>query len=98
MALLAHGTMVARLEGMADGSQQVSYGAQSGLSSFVRQLSARPRMGLFSVVSQISPNGAGDYEDLSVLDPTDSEQWLLMVVVQRGDDYYVLRRLYCGEG
>ena len=62
----------------------------------LRQICVRPQVGLFSVVSQISPTGADNFEDLSVLDPTDERQWLLIAVVRDGEDYIVYRRLYCG--
>ncbi|MCK4283193.1 MAG: hypothetical protein KAX44_02665, partial [Candidatus Brocadiae bacterium] len=65
------------------------------MDDFLLETSARPQLGLFSVVSQISPNGADNFEDLSVLDPTDSAQWLLLAVTGAGDDYVVYRRLYC---
>jgi len=48
-------------------------------------------------VSQISPTGAANWEDLSLLDPTDPNQALLVVVAQVGDDFFIYRRLYRGE-
>ncbi|HUT37282.1 MAG TPA: hypothetical protein VNE39_27620 [Planctomycetota bacterium] len=62
-----------------------------------RFFAAHPRVGLFSIVSQISPTGATHTEDLSVHDPTDGAEWLLIVVEEVGDDLYVYRRLYRGE-
>jgi hypothetical protein len=53
-------------------------------------------MGFFSVVSRISPTGSGNFEDLSLLDQTDSQQWLLMAVTRVGADYVVYRRMYYG--
>ena len=53
--------------------------------------------GLFSVVSQISPTGGRDFEDLALIDPSDSRQWLLIVIVERGDELVVYRKLYTGE-
>ena len=52
---------------------------------------------LFSIISQISPNGAGDLEDLSVPGSTDSHACLLHVATQRGDDLLVYRRLLRSE-
>jgi hypothetical protein len=49
------------------------------------------------VVSQISPSGGPTFEDLAVLDPSDSGQWLVLAVERRDGNYIVYRRLYCGE-
>jgi hypothetical protein len=57
----------------------------------------RGNEGLFSAVSQISPVGGDTFEDLCLLDSTDPGQWLLIVVVRRGDDILIYRRLYHGE-
>jgi len=70
--------------------------AYSDFSNLLRQFSAYPRMGFFSVVSRISPTGSGNFEDLSLLDQTDSQQWLLMAVTRVGADYVVYRRMYYG--
>jgi hypothetical protein len=49
---------------------------------------------LFSLVSQISPSGGGNFEDLAVLDESDPGQWMIVVVSQAGDDILVYRRVY----
>ncbi|HTI51142.1 MAG TPA: hypothetical protein VL475_09325, partial [Planctomycetaceae bacterium] len=70
----------------------------SRLTSFLQDIcSASSQGGLFNIVSQISPTAGKDFEDLSLLDPSDPKQWLLVVVVERGDDLYVYRKLYAGE-
>ena len=53
---------------------------------------------LFSIISRISPNGAGDLEDLSVLDPLDANACLLHVATRRGDDLLVFRRFLRSKG
>lgn len=53
--------------------------------------------GLFAVVSQLSPTGGPDFDDLALLDPSDPRQWLLVVIVDSADDLVVYRRLYTGE-
>jgi hypothetical protein len=50
--------------------------------------------GLFAVISQISPTGGKDFEDMALLDPTDPDQWLLVVAVDRGDQLHIYRKLY----
>ncbi|MCX5662571.1 MAG: hypothetical protein NTW19_23060, partial [Planctomycetota bacterium] len=57
-------------------------------------LCARSREGLFCVVSAISPNGAADLEDLSLLDALDPDQLLVVVAQWRGTDMVFYRRLY----
>ncbi len=64
------------------------------LVELVRKVCVRPAVGLFSIVSQISPNGTGDFEDLSILDPDDAGQLLLVIVTRQGNDYVVFRRLF----
>lgn len=51
----------------------------------------------FSIVSQVSPQGSSPLEDLPLLDPTDPRQWMLIVVVQKGDQIKVYRRLHIVE-
>jgi hypothetical protein len=65
-------------------------------TTFLNQASARPQFGLFSVVSAISPTGAANFEDLTVYDPTDENQFLLVVVRKVDDGYHVFRKLYQG--
>jgi len=77
-------------------AQWVSGMPDEHVAAFLQQCSARPRMGMFSVISQVSPTGAGNFEDLSVLDATASGGCLVMVVRRTGEDYVVYRRLYLG--
>ena len=64
------------------------------LVKLVPKVCVRPAVGLFSIVSQISPNGAGDFEDLAILDPDDEGQLLLVIVTRQGHDFVVYRRLF----
>ena len=64
------------------------------LMELVRKACARPAVGLFSIVSQISPNAAGDFEDLSIMDSDDANQLLLVIVTRQENDYVVFRRLF----
>jgi hypothetical protein len=50
--------------------------------------------GLRSIVSQISPTGGGNFEDVQVMDTTDSA---LVIVTQMGDDIVVYRRIFHGN-
>jgi hypothetical protein len=69
----------------------------SPLVSLVHSASVRPESGLFAVVSQISPTGGEYLEDLALLDSSDSDQWLLAVVVHRDSNWLVFRKLYRGR-
>jgi hypothetical protein len=52
--------------------------------------------GLFSLVSQISPAGSANFEDLAGLD-LDADAALLAIVTQSGDDIIVYRRFFHGN-
>jgi hypothetical protein len=56
-------------------------------------LAAPAESGLFSIVSQIAPNGAGDLEDLANVDPTQPDEWLLQIATRRDDALIVYRRM-----
>jgi hypothetical protein len=63
----------------------------------VRQLgriSARPAEGFFGLVSQISPTGGANFEDVSLLDASDLGARLVMLCVELDDGFAVYRRLY----
>ena len=55
---------------------------------------ARSPIRLFDVMYQISPTGAENFEDLTLLDETDEKQWLLVVITEEADGFKVYRRLY----
>jgi hypothetical protein len=54
------------------------------------------RQGLFSVVSQISPTGGGNFEDVPAMD-TETRDSALAIVTQSGDDIVVYRRFFYGN-
>jgi len=77
------------------GQRRVRCGRYANLADEVlNSLCVRPRQGFFTVVSQVSPTGGGDFEDVAVLDPTDESQLLIAVVVRDGQNFTVYRRLY----
>lgn len=63
-------------------------------TDFLRQTCVRPTIGLFSLVTRIAPTGGDNFEDLAVLDPTDPNQWLLVVAVESSGDLLIYRKLY----
>jgi hypothetical protein len=63
-----------------------------GWAAVLTELSRRSDGRLFSLVSRISPNGAGDLEDLSVCDPTETKACLVHIAVRQGADLQVYRR------
>ncbi|MFO1003833.1 MAG: hypothetical protein U0936_26175 [Planctomycetaceae bacterium] len=50
--------------------------------------------GIFRLVSQIAPQGAGTFEDLAICDATDSKQWVLVIMLTDGKEFQVFRKLY----
>jgi hypothetical protein len=63
-------------------------------SSFLEDTSVNVLGGLFDVVSQMSPTGGRDFEDMALVDPSDPEQWLLIVSIDHGDRLEIYRKLY----
>ncbi len=72
-------------------------GSRSNTTFLLDVCTGWPHGGLFNVVSQISPNGGTDFDDMALVDPSDPRQWLLIVMVDRGDELVVYRKLYTGE-
>ncbi|SFH92817.1 hypothetical protein [Planctomicrobium piriforme] len=67
------------------------------IAVLARQVGASPQSGLFQIFSQISPSGSGQFEDLALLDRSDPEQWLLIVVASTSPEtHFVYRRLIRG--
>lgn len=77
--------------------QRGPYSHSRSLENMIRTISTAPGYGLLGVVSQTSPTGGPNFEDLCVLDPSDPAQWLVLAVERRDGDYFIYRRLYCGE-
>ena len=61
-------------------------------AAVLTELSRRTDRRLYTLVSRISPNGAGDLEDLSAYDPSESKSCLLHMAVRQGSDLRVYRR------
>ena len=71
---------------------------QAGLFRWLYQNSVAVPRGLFGLVSGIAPKGGPDLDDLPIYDPTDTTHALLIVIVPRGDDLIIYRKLVkCGE-
>jgi hypothetical protein len=78
-----------------DGSDWKGSGwAQKEIIDLVLSASARQETGMFAVLAQVAPTGGPDFEDLALLDTSRSEDILLVVIVPRGSDLLVFRRLY----
>jgi len=73
------------------------YNPNARQSSFLDDVSVNGLGGLFAVVSQMSPTGGKDFEDMALVDASDPDQWLLIVAVDRGDDVDLYRKLYTKE-
>jgi hypothetical protein len=67
------------------------------IDPLVRSITTAPvgeKARLFNVLAQLSPTGAGNFEDLQILDSTDPDQFLLAIVMKQGDDLVVFRKLF----
>lgn len=67
--------------------------SQPELFRWLYQHSVAASFGLFTLTSQVGPTGGSDLNDLPIMDETDYRQRLLIVVVPRGDDFVVYRKL-----
>jgi hypothetical protein len=56
-------------------------------------LGRRRDRGLLAILFGVSPSGAGDLEDLAVLDDSDAATWLIHVAIGRGNDLIVFRHV-----
>jgi hypothetical protein len=63
-----------------------------GWADVMAALARRTDSGLFSIVSHVAPNGAGNLEDLAVADPARPDEWLLQFATRQGDELIVYRR------
>jgi hypothetical protein len=70
------------------------YDPNQNKTNFLDDVSVNGLGGLFAVVSQSSPTGGKDFEDMALVDPSDPEEWLLVVAVDRGNDVDLYRKLY----
>ncbi|WP_145944455.1 hypothetical protein [Fuerstiella marisgermanici] len=67
---------------------------QVAIQGILQSSSRSGTQDFFSVVSQVSPQGAGSMEDLPIHDSTDPNQWLLIVAVKEGDETTFYRRVF----
>jgi hypothetical protein len=77
---------------------QAGYWNADGTSDFLLDICAAAPAGYFSIFSQVAPAGGADFEDLVLVDSSDPGQWLLVIVVARGDDLVLYRKLYHAGG
>lgn len=61
--------------------------------SFLMKSSLRQEAGMYSIVSRLSPKCDDFLEDLPLLDSSDEHTWLLVIVVQDGNDWEVYRKI-----
>ncbi len=67
-----------------------------GQFDFMSDISMLQDGGLFAVITSLAPTGGRQLEDMSMLDPSDPRQWLLVVGYQEGQNWVVYRKLYAG--
>ncbi|OGV75036.1 MAG: hypothetical protein A3K19_14775 [Lentisphaerae bacterium RIFOXYB12_FULL_65_16] len=78
-----------RTHGGPSADSQMAY-----IGRFFGMVRASSGRGFFSVASQVSPLATASLEDLSVGDPSDPTERVVVVVSRQGDDYVAYRRLY----
>ena len=79
---------------IANNRYQPYYNGQQQSVSFIDDVTVNSMGGFFNVVSQLSPTGGRDFEDLVLVDPSDPDQWLLLIAVDRGAEVDMYRKLY----
>jgi hypothetical protein len=65
-------------------------------SDILQQLCVGESEGLLSLISQVSPTGGGNFEDISALDVGAGDS-VLAIVTKSGDDIVVYRRFFYGN-
>jgi hypothetical protein len=73
----------------------VRSGPRGAKHEILAAASSRPKQGLFAVVSQVSPSGGPNFEDMSLLDSEPGDTAVL-AVEKSGDDVVVRRCVYWG--
>jgi hypothetical protein len=64
--------------------------------SILEELSTGDSRGLLSLVSQVSPTGGGNFEDVQAMD-AEANDSVLAIVTRIGDDIVVYRRIFHGN-
>ena len=64
--------------------------------SILEELCVGDSRGLLSLVSQVSPTGGGNFEDVPAMDPETNDS-VLAIVTKNGDDIVVYRRFFYGN-
>lgn len=72
------------------GQQQVQH-------NFMDDLCVRNQTGIFQIVSQTSPSGGKNHEDLSILDASDPRQWLIVVYIPGEERDTIYRQFIVAE-
>jgi hypothetical protein len=65
-------------------------------ASILAALCVGDSRGLLSLVSQVSPTGGGNFEDMQAMD-TETNDSVLAIVTRVGDDIVVYRRFFYGN-
>jgi len=66
-------------------------------NSYLRLLSTSNQPGFLGVVSESAPMGGDRFEDMLLLDASNPKQWLLVIMVPKGNELLIYRRLYVVE-
>lgn len=78
-------------------SQRVYYNSyQNNQSDFLTDVCCPQDGGLFGIITAMSPHGGRQLEDLAMHDPSDVNQWLLIVGIERDGNIIIYRKLFSG--
>lgn len=91
--LILHATDTYAVSAKGEAITDLATEAQT-LVSLIADMSRRPDLGMFSMVSQISPNGADGFEDLAVVDASDAARWWVLLIVPDGLSHTVYRKSF----
>ncbi len=80
-----------------DNSYPLTRGVGHPISDELARMLAVCEVDEYRVLSQLSPHGGPNLEDLATLDPSDARQWLIVAMVREGDDLLLYQRLYNGD-
>jgi hypothetical protein len=101
-AFLFHRTEVRKIVGgddvmlPGDNWEQVYLGGQymHRHADFLREICAPAQPGFLAVASEFAPTGGDRFDDMSLLDPNDDRQWVLVIGAPTDEGLVVYRRRY----
>jgi len=63
----------------------------------IRSLVVAQRRGMHKLLCHVPPQAAGNFEDIPILDPSDADSYAIVVLDLKGQDLWMVRRIYRTE-